>query len=71
MSKVETNVQGSNEQLNYYHATIDIVLIFMLIFVLQKKEHQQQEQQQEAPDHLQQEVEILKGNSFTLPEFAF
>ena len=70
MSKVETNVQGSNEQLNY-HATIDIISIFMSIFFLQKKEHQQQEQQQEAPDHLQQEVEILKGNSFTLPEFAF
>ena len=28
-------------------------------------------QQQEPPEDLQQEVEILKGNSFTLPEFAF
>ena len=27
--------------------------------------------QQQQQDDLQQEVEILKGNSFTLPDFAF
>ena len=35
---------------------------------MRKKEAQQQEP---PPEDLQQEVEILKGNSFTLPEFAF
>ena len=35
---------------------------------MRKKEAQQQEPQ---PEDLQQEVEILKGNSFTLPEIAF
>ena len=45
---------------------IDIISIFISIFFLQKKEQQQKE-----PLHLQQEVEILKGNSFTIPEFAY
>ena len=31
----------------------------------------QAQQQQPPPEDLQQEVEILKGNSFTLPEIAF
>ena len=35
---------------------------------MRKKEAQQQEP---PPEDLQQEVEILKGNSFTLPEIAF
>ena len=35
------------------------------------QQQQQQEQQQVMQEDLQQEVEILKGNSFTLPEFAF
>ena len=35
---------------------------------MRKKEAQQQ---QPPPEDLQQEVEILKGNSFTLPEIAF
>ena len=35
------------------------------------QQQQQQEQQQVMQEDLQQEVEILKGNSFTLPEIAF
>ena len=35
------------------------------------QKQQQQEQQQVMQEDLQQEVEILKGNSFTLPDFAF
>ena len=35
------------------------------------QQQQQQEQQQVMQEDLQQEVEILKGNSFTLPDFAF
>ena len=35
---------------------------------MRKKEAQQQ---QPPPEDLQQQVEILKGNSFTLPEIAF
>ena len=37
----------------------------------QVPQQQQQEQQQVMQEDLQQEVEILKGNSFTLPDFAF
>ena len=38
----------------------------------QAQQQQQQQQQQQVPtEDLQQEVEILKGNRFTLPEFAF
>ena len=37
----------------------------------QVPQQQQQEQQQVLQDDLQQEVEILKENSFTLPEIAF
>jgi len=37
----------------------------------QQQQQEQQQHQQEAPDHLQQEVEILTGNCFTLSEFAF
>ena len=37
----------------------------------QEQQQQQQQQQQVLTEDLQQEVEILKGNSFTLPEFAF
>ena len=44
--------------------------IFISIFFLQRQV-QQQQQQQVMQEDLQQEVEILKGNSFTLPEFAF
>ena len=44
--------------------------IFISIFFLQRQV-QQQQQQQVLTEDLQQEVEILKGNSFTLPEFAF
>ena len=39
-----------------------------LVVRMRKKEAQQQ---QPPPEDLQQEVEILKGNSFTLPEIAF
>ena len=35
------------------------------------QQQQQQEQQQVMQEDLQQEVEILKGNSFTIPDFAF
>ena len=44
--------------------------IFISIFFLQRQV-QQQQQQQVLTEDLQQEVEILKGNSFTLPEIAF
>ena len=44
--------------------------IFISIFFLQRQV-QQQQQQQVLTEDLQQEVEILKGNSFTLTEFAF
>ena len=44
--------------------------IFISIFFLQRQV-QQQQQQQVLTEDLQQEAEILKGNSFTLPEFAF
>ena len=44
--------------------------IFISIFFLQRQV-QQQQQQQVMQEDLQQQVEILKGNSFTLPEFAF
>ena len=37
----------------------------------QQQQQQQQEQQQVMQEDLQQEVEILKGNSFTIPDFAF
>ena len=37
----------------------------------QVQQQQQQEQQQVMQEDLQQEVEILKGNSFTIPDFAF
>ena len=37
----------------------------------QVPQQQQQEQQQVMQEDLQQEVEILKGNSFTIPDFAF
>ena len=43
--------------------------IFISIFFLQRQV--QQQQQQVLKEDLQQEVEILKGTSFTLPEFAF
>ena len=36
-----------------------------------QRQVQQQQQQQVMQEDLQQEVEILKGNSFTLTEFAF
>ena len=47
--------------------------ISISIFFLQKQAQQQQRQQQEQllPEDRQQEVEILKGNSFILPELAF
>ena len=35
------------------------------------KQVPQQQQQQVMQEDLQQEVEILKGNSFTIPDFAF
>ena len=35
------------------------------------QQQQQQEQQQVMQEDPQQEVEILKGNSFTIPDFAF
>ena len=37
----------------------------------EQQQQQQQQQQQVLTEDLQQEVEVLKGNSFTLPEFAF
>ena len=37
----------------------------------QQQQQEQQQQQQVLTADFQQEVEILKGNSFTLPEFAF
>ena len=52
---------------------IDIISIYISIFFLQKRapQEKQQQQQQVMQEDLQQEVEILKENSFTLPEFAF
>ena len=40
-------------------------------FRWQQQQQQQQEQQQVMQEDLQQQVEILKGNSFTIPDFAF
>ena len=37
----------------------------------QVQQQQQQQQQQVLQEDLQQEVELLKGNSFTIPDFAF
>ena len=53
-----------------YNGSLMIKKIFFqpLDVTMRKKQAQQQEP---PPEDLHQEVEILKGNSFTLPEIAF
>ena len=52
-----------------YNGSLMVIFFFHPLDVRMRKK--QAQQQQPPPEDLQQEVEILKGNSFTLSEIAF